>query len=116
MDDLINVEVVYVIFEKQLFIEFMVLVGFMVEQVIMVLGVFDIYFEIEFKKVKVGVWNWVVKFLLEVNNGDCIEVYCLLIVDLKEVCKCWVEKVIQEGWVDKVIGGCFNLLKVGVKN
>lgn len=45
-------------------------------------------------------------------DGDCIEIYCLFIVDFKEICKCCVEKVKEEGCVDKIIGGKVNLFKV----
>lgn len=75
MDEFINIEVVYVMLVKQLLIELIVLKGLMVEQGILVLGIMDIYFEIDLKIVKVGVWNCVCKLLVELQDGDCIEVY-----------------------------------------
>lgn len=68
--------------------------------------------DIDLFKIKVGIWSCVVKLCDFVSDGDCIEIYCLFIVDFKEIRKCWVEKVKEEGWVDKVMGGCVNLLKV----
>lgn len=53
-----------------------------------------------------------VKFCDILLDGDCIEIYRFFIVDLKEICKCRVEKVKEEGRVDKVMGGKVNLFKV----
>lgn len=54
--------------------------------VIDVSGVFVLYLEIDFVYVKMGVYGKFVLFDVLFVDYDCVEIYCLLIVDLKFVC------------------------------
>lgn len=64
----------------------------MVEQVIVVSGLLVLCDDIDLVKNKLGIYSCLVKLYDEVYDGDWVEIYCLLIVDLKELCCQWVEK------------------------
>lgn len=74
--------------------------GVIVCLVIDVSGVFVLYLEIDFVYVKMGVYGKFVLFDVLFVDYDCVEIYCLLIVDLKFVCQWCVDKFCCVGLIE----------------
>lgn len=66
----------------------------MVEEVICVFGLLELCMDIDLVKNKVGIYSCLVKFIDMVQDGDWVEIYCFLIVDLKVLCCQCVEKLV----------------------
>jgi putative ubiquitin-RnfH superfamily antitoxin RatB of RatAB toxin-antitoxin module len=102
---LLDIEVVYGVPQKQTLLNVQVASGASVEHAIRQSGILSVFDEIDLTLNKVGIWNRVVKLNDSLTDLDRIEIYRPLLADPKEVRKRRAEKAIQEGRADKVTGG-----------
>ena len=116
MDNMITIEVVYALPEKQSLLALEVEQGTTVESAIKTSGIEQMYPEINLQENKVGIWNRTVKLTEVLKNNDRIEIYRPLIADPKEVRKRRAEKAKEEGRADKVTGGRLNPQKKQTKD
>ena len=87
MPEMISVEVVYAIRQKQEIVSLKVAEGTTVRQTIEASGVLEKYPEIDLSKNKLGVFAKLVKPDTLLRNRDRVEIYRPLIADPKEVRK-----------------------------
>lgn len=112
-DNMIQVEVVYGLPQRQKLFTLSVSADSTIEQVIQDSGILALFDDIDLSKNKVGIWNRAAKLTDIVEDLDRIEIYRPLIADPKEVRKRRAEKAKQEGRADKVTGGRLNPLRSG---
>lgn len=105
MSNMIRVEVVYGLPDRQSLLEVSVEMDTNVEAAISASGILQIYPDIDLQVNKVGIWNRTVKLTENLKDNDRIEIYRPLIADPKEVRKRRAEKAKEEGRADKVTGG-----------
>jgi len=105
MSNMIRVEVVYGLPDRQSLLEVSVEMDTNVEAAISASGILQIYPDIDLQVNKVGIWNRTVKLTESLKDNDRIEIYRPLIADPKEVRKRRAEKAKEEGRADKVTGG-----------
>lgn len=103
--DMLTVEVVYGLPERQKLMVTSVAEGSTVEQAIMQSGIMDHFADIDLTKNPVGIWNRTCKLTDQLRNGDRIEIYRPLVADPKEIRRRRAEKAKLEGRADKVTGG-----------
>ncbi|RCU48765.1 RnfH family protein [Corallincola holothuriorum] len=103
--ELIRVEVVYGLPDRQSLIALDVESSCSVESAIRQSDIISIYPEIDLQENKVGIWNKAAKLGDTLKEGDRIEIYRPLIADPKEVRKLRAERAKREGRADKVTGG-----------
>lgn len=87
MVEMMIIEVCYVLLVKQELVSVKFFVGVMLGQVFEVFGLLQKYLEIDLKKNKFGIFVKLFKLDMVLCECDCVEIYWLLIVDLKEVWK-----------------------------
>jgi len=105
MSNMICIEVVYGLPDRQSLLEVSVELGTSAETAIMASGILKMYPEIDLSTNKIGIWNRTVKLTEALKPNDRIEIYRPLIADPKEVRKRRAEKAKEEGRADKVTGG-----------
>ncbi|EMQ2878295.1 RnfH family protein [Vibrio navarrensis] len=84
-DEMIHVEVVYALPQKQRVFKLVVKQQATVEEIIRQSGVLGLYPEIDLSKNKVGVFSRMVKLDATVRDKDRIEIYRPLLADPKEI-------------------------------
>lgn len=104
-DDMLNIEVVYALPEKQTLLNLKVESGCSVEEGIRQSGVLKQHTDIDLTRNKVGVWYRTCKLSEPLREGDRIEIYRPLIADPKEIRRRRAEKAVEEGRANKVTGG-----------
>jgi len=109
--DLLHIEVVYGVPDKQKILAISVPQKTTIKQAIIESGIMDLFADIDLTKNKVGIWNKVAKLDDILEDGDRIEIYRPLLADPKEVRKRRAEKAKLEGRADKVTGGRVNKLR-----
>jgi hypothetical protein len=109
--DLLHIEVVYGVPEKQKILAITVPKKTTIKQAIIESGIMTLFDDIDLTKNKVGIWNKVAKLDDILEDGDRIEIYRPLLADPKEVRKRRAEKAKLEGRADKVTGGRVNKLR-----
>lgn len=90
--EMIAVEVVYALPEKQYLRQVKLVSGSTVEQAIVASGLLELRHDIDLKKNKVGIFSRLVKPGDEVHEGDRVEIYRPLIADPKELRRQRAEK------------------------
>ena len=108
LSELLHIEIVYGVPNKQELMSCPVAPNTTVEQAIIESGMLDLFDEIDLSVNSVGIWNKVVKLTDKVKDLDRIEIYRPLLADPKEVRKRRAEKAKEEGRADKVTGGRVN--------
>lgn len=102
---LLTIEVVYGLPERQKIIVVHVKAGATVEDAINQSGIMQYFDDIDLSKNAVGIWNKTCKLTDQPRNGDRIEIYRPLVADPKEIRRRRAEKAKLEGRADKVTGG-----------
>ncbi len=109
--DLLHIEVVYGVPDKQKILAISVPQKTTIKEAIIASGIMTLFDDIDLTKNKVGIWNKVAKLDDILEEGDRIEIYRPLLADPKEVRKRRAEKAKLEGRADKVTGGRVNKLR-----
>lgn len=102
---LLTLEVVYALPERQKIIVVQVVAGTTVQRAIEQSGIMQHFDDIDLTKNAVGIWNKTCKLSDQPRNGDRIEIYRPLVADPKEIRRRRAEKAKLEGRADKVTGG-----------
>ncbi|MCC5880938.1 MAG: RnfH family protein [Idiomarina sp.] len=102
---LLTLEVVYALPERQKIMVVQVAAESTVEQAIEQSGIMQHFDDIDLTKNSVGIWNKTCKLSDQPRNGDRIEIYRPLVADPKEIRRRRAEKAKLEGRADKVTGG-----------
>ncbi|MGB0894509.1 MAG: RnfH family protein [Parashewanella sp.] len=100
----LSIEVVYALPEQQKSIEISVDAGTTAIEALKQSKMLDFFPEIDLEKVKLGVFNNLVKHDKLLENGDRLEIYRPLIADPKDIRRKRAEKAVQEGRANKVTG------------
>jgi len=104
-NELLHIEIVYGVPNKQELLTIAVAPNTQVEQAIIDSGILSLVEDIDLTVNKVGIWNKSAKLSDILSAGDRIEIYRPLIADPKEVRKRRAEKAKLEGRANKVTGG-----------
>lgn len=105
MAEMIQVEVVFALPQRQSLLTVNVPVGSTVQQAIDSSGILRSFSEIDLNENKVGIWSRTVALTDVVAAGDRVEIYRGLIADPKDMRKRRADKAKEEGRADKVTGG-----------
>ncbi len=105
MSDLLNIEVVYALPERQTVLRIRVAPETSVLAAIEQSGIVTKHPEIDLSVNKFGIYSRPVKGSELLQDGDRIEIYSPLIADPKEMRKKRAEKAKEEGRADVVTGG-----------
>ncbi|WP_378080444.1 RnfH family protein [Aeromonas bestiarum] len=105
MSDLLNIEVVYALPERQTVLRIRVAPATRVLAAIEQSGIVQKHPEIDLSVNKFGIYSRPVKGTELLQDGDRIEIYRPLIADPKEMRKKRAEKAKEEGRADVVTGG-----------
>ena len=105
MSDLLNIEVVYALPERQTVLRIRVAPATSVLAAIEQSGIVQKHPEIDLSVNKFGIYSRPVKGSELLQDGDRIEIYRPLIADPKEMRKKRAEKAKEEGRADVVTGG-----------
>ncbi|MCC4263663.1 RnfH family protein [Oceanimonas baumannii] len=103
--NLIQVEVVYALPEKQTVLNLRVAPDATVREIIEQSGILRQFPELDLEKNAVGIFSRQVKLEHSVHDGDRIEIYRPLLADPKEIRRRRAEQAKEEGRADKVTGG-----------
>ena len=103
--EMIHVEVVYALPQKQRVFNLVVSSEMTVEEIIQQSGILTLYPEIDLSRNKVGVFSRNVKLDTTVENRDRIEIYRPLLADPKDIRRKRAEQAKAEGTADPVTGG-----------
>lgn len=104
-EQLLTLEVVYGLPERQKIMVIQVAPGSTVQDAIEQSGIMQHFDDIDMTKNAVGIWNKTCKLSDQPRNGDRIEIYRPLVADPKEIRRRRAEKAKLEGRADKVTGG-----------
>ncbi len=108
MSELVNVEVVYALPEKQVLLTVKVAPGSTIEQALEQSGVLRRFPELELATIKVGIYSHILPLATPLSGGERIEIYRPLTADPREMRRKRAEKAKDEGRADKVTGGIVN--------
>ncbi|WP_354624262.1 RnfH family protein [Psychromonas sp. MME2] len=86
-NDMIDIEVVYGLPNKQVLLSLPVPVGSTIEECIKLSAINKHFPEITLREAKVGIFSRLESLSTQVKQGDCIEIYRPLIADPKEMRK-----------------------------
>src|SRR5688572_15220519 len=104
-EQLLTIEVVYGLPDRQKIMVVQVNQGITVEDAIVQSGIMQHFDDIDLTKNAVGNWNKTCKLNDQPRNGERIEIYRPLVADPKEIRRRRGEKAKLEGRADKVTGG-----------
>lgn len=104
-EQVLTLEVVYALPERQKIIVVQVAPGSTVQDAIEQSGMAQYFDDIDLSTSAVGIWNKTCKLSDQPRNGDRIEIYRPLVADPKEIRRRRAEKAKLEGRADKVTGG-----------
>ncbi len=108
MTELVKVEVVYALPEKQVLLTLKVEPGTTIQQAIEQSGLFRRFPELESAAMKVGIYSRLVPLTTALVGGERVEIYRPLTADPREMRRKRAEKAKDEGRADKVTGGVVN--------
>lgn len=108
MSELVNIEVVYALPEKQVLLALKVASGSSIEQALEQSGVLRRFPELDLATMKVGIYSRIVPLTTALSGGERIEIYRPLTADPREMRRKRAEKAKDEGRADKVTGGVVN--------
>lgn len=108
MSELVNIEVVYALPEKQVLLSLKVASGSSIEQALQQSGVLRRFPELDLAMMKVGIYSRIVPLTTALVGGERIEIYRPLTADPREMRRKRAEKAKDEGRADKVTGGIVN--------
>ncbi len=108
MSELVNIEVVYALPEKQVLLALKVPAGSSIEQALEQSGVLRRFPELELATIKVGIYSHILPLATPLSGGERIEIYRPLTADPREMRRKRAEKAKDEGREDKVTGGLVN--------
>ncbi|MDP5290813.1 RnfH family protein [Oceanimonas sp. CHS3-5] len=103
--NLIQVEVVYALPEKQTVLSLRAAPDACVREIIEQSGILRQFPDIDLEQNAVGIFSRQVKLDQQVHEGDRIEIYRPLLADPKEIRRRRAEQAKEEGRADKVTGG-----------
>ncbi|WP_232821160.1 RnfH family protein [Oceanimonas marisflavi] len=103
--NLIQVEVVYALPDRQTVLSLRVPPEATVREIIEQSGMLQQFPEIDLEQNAVGIFSRQVKLGQPVHEGDRIEIYRPLLADPKEIRRRRAEQAKEEGRADKVTGG-----------
>ncbi|MFH7586038.1 RnfH family protein [Oceanimonas sp. AH20CE76] len=103
--NLIQVEVVYALPDKQTVLSLRVPPTATVQEIIEQSGILRQFPDIDLERNAVGIFSRQVRLEQSVNEGDRIEIYRPLLADPKEIRRRRAEQAKEEGRADKVTGG-----------
>lgn len=106
--ELVNIEVVYALPEKQVLLALKVASGSSIEQALQQSGVLRRFPELDLATMKVGIYSRIVPLTTALAGGERIEIYRPLTADPREMRRKRAEKAKDEGRADKVTGGIVN--------